>query len=92
MYYDADVVSLLESEVEVMAILERPSLEQIDQAVRSVLESGEPIDFPELETTVKERLPKLRNQMLVRQSVWRLINANYAEVVPGMRVRKRVKR
>lgn len=72
-----------------MTVLERPSTAEIDAAVRAVLESGEPVEFSDLEANVQERLPKLASHLLVRQAAWRLINANYAEVVSGMRVRKR---
>lgn len=72
-----------------MPVLERPSTEEIDDAVRSILESGDAVDFSDLEDGVQKRLPTMPNRLLARQAAWRLISARYAEVVSGMRVRKR---
>jgi hypothetical protein len=72
-----------------MAVLERPCVQEIERAVRQILESGEPIDFPELERGVEELLPRLPSRLLVRQAAWRMVNANQAEITSGMRIRKR---
>jgi len=69
-----------------MTVLNRPTVGEIDAVVESVLRDLAAMDFPELERTVKSRLPQVSDPILVRQSAWRLINRNRAKVLPGMKV------
>lgn len=80
-------VSLENQRVRKMTVLDRPSAQEIDTAIRQILTPGREIGFPELEQAVQQRLPNLASPMQVRQAAWRLVRSRVAEVTSGLRVK-----
>lgn len=71
-----------------MAVLDRPTPDQIDQSVLKILDSGTAVAFPQLEERVKEIHPGLANRIQVRQSAWRLVRNRQATVTRDMKVQR----
>jgi len=69
-----------------MAVIERPTTADIDEAVSQELTSCGALSFPALEEKVLARDGRITNPILVRQAAWRLIGRKRARLLPDMRV------